>query len=629
MDATAAWNRVCEGVWRYQDSCALYAVGSEVGWVLINAGTGEGVAALASVKPLPIRALMLTHHFRDHTAGTARWRDAGAEVWAPYWEQEYLRDPAQHWTERQIWNSYDNRWDRMAPRDPVPVDRFLLDYDRFSIGGLDFEVVPTPAHTNGAVSLIIRGHGQTFAAVGELICGPGKTGRVAPLQYDYNDLKGGFNLHRSLDRVLAHRPDLVLPSLGQPFGDVPGAFAALQANIESLTGVMADLRMSLAHTPKECTLHEFQPNCFFVRGSVASTHLIRTPTGKTVTIDYGYGPMMQMPAKSHRGNRRAILLARPELIDHFGTDRIDLALVSHFHDDHVNGLPLLQRLYGTEVWAGENFADVLERPERYDLPCLWHEPIHVARRCPLGETMEWEGLAVRLFPLSGHTRYANLVVVEVGGVTLAHTGDQIFFHNPDNPNGEAGPDSSWFSNHVYKNGLELGCYFDTIRLLEEVNPDWLLTGHTAPYRMNDHVLRVLRDGAEQWERAHRALMPLGDEDSHAGAECQVAKLYPYRNYLDQPGPLAFDADILNPFPRAIKGEACLGAPEGWKTQPVPFAAGPRERVRVSLTLEPPADACCRRCPVTLGVQIEGRPLGEVTEALVSIGTERPWRGWDA
>ncbi len=429
--------------------------------------------------------------------------------------------------------------------------------------------------------------------------------------------------------MLAHGPDLVLPSLGTPFGNVVEAFAALQRNLESLAEVMPDFHMSLADTPPKTTLDEFLPNCFFVRGSGASTHFIRTRNGKTLTIDYGYNPALQLPMKSHRSNRRAMLHARQELKDRFGTDRIDLALVSHFHDDHVNGLPLLQRLYDTEVWVGENFADILERPDRYDLPCLWHEPITVARRCPLGEAMAWEDITIRLFPLSGHTRHANLVVLDVDGVRLAHTGDQVFFHNPGNPNGEPGPGSTWFSNHVYKNGLDPGCYFETIRLLEEVKPDWIITGHTPPYRMNEHFLRVLRDGAERWEKAHRALMPLGDDQVHVGPECQAAKLYPYRTYLDRPETITLEADIINPFPRAVAGVAALGVPAGWRTEPVSFHVDAREHVRVTLVTTPPPDAHCRRCPVTLKLCFDGQPFGEVTEALVSIGTERAWRNWNA
>ena len=41
---------------------------------------------------------------------------------------------------------------------------------------------------------------------------------------------------------------------------------------------------------------------------------------------------------------------------------------THYHDDHVAGINLLREVEGTEVWAPENVAPMLEEPRRYDLP---------------------------------------------------------------------------------------------------------------------------------------------------------------------------------------------------------------------------------------------------------------------
>ncbi|MFQ5796697.1 MAG: MBL fold metallo-hydrolase [Candidatus Bipolaricaulia bacterium] len=64
----------------------------------------------------------------------------------------------------------------------------------------------------------------------------------------------------------------------------------------------------------------------------------------------------------------------------FGIDRIDVVLVSHFHDDHVCGVPVLQRLFSTECWVAENFADLLEHPEAHCFPCTWPVDAGLAAR---------------------------------------------------------------------------------------------------------------------------------------------------------------------------------------------------------------------------------------------------------
>ena len=65
------------------------------------------------------------------------------------------------------------------------------------------------------------------------------------------------------------------------------------------------------------------------------------------------------------------------------------SLISHFHDDHVCGVPLLQRLHGTQCWATEAFADLLAQPEAHCFPCDW-PPIHIDRRTAHGDIARWE-----------------------------------------------------------------------------------------------------------------------------------------------------------------------------------------------------------------------------------------------
>jgi glyoxylase-like metal-dependent hydrolase (beta-lactamase superfamily II) len=180
----SAWTKVAENVSLFPDSCNVYAVRGPEGTLLINAGTGRCADHLSEVANGKL-TLLLTHHFRDHTDGARQLKDAGAEVLGPFWDQDYLVDPEQVFRERQIWNSYDNRWDRYAPVRPLPIDGWMMDLETRRIAGLDIEVIPTPAATNGAVSYVVTVNGERLAFVGETVTGVGKTGRLAPFQYNY------------------------------------------------------------------------------------------------------------------------------------------------------------------------------------------------------------------------------------------------------------------------------------------------------------------------------------------------------------------------------------------------------------------------------------------------------------
>jgi glyoxylase-like metal-dependent hydrolase (beta-lactamase superfamily II) len=605
----------------------VYAVRGPGGTVLVNAGTGLAAEHLGELGDTGPVTVLLTHHFRDHSDGAIRLHaEARATVLANAWDAPFYRDPAAHFASRQTWNSYDNRWDRYCPVRPIPVSGWLRDYETREIAGLRWEVVPTPGHTDGASSYVVTlPSGRRAAFVGEVIGGPsGKTSRLAPLQYNYNDLNGAANLWYSAGRLLEARPDVLLPSVGEPMADPPAAVAALRANLRGIAAIQRDFESGLRDlaAPDYDDVEEVLPRLWRSTDSNANTHfVVGSSSGRVLALDYGYNAAaVRQPFVHHLSNRRPLLHGLIGLRKRLGDDvRIGTVLVTHYHDDHVSGIPLLRRLFGTEVWAARHFADLLERPDRYDRPCLWHEPIPVDRRLPCGETFHWEDVAVTLHPMSGHTRFSTLVCLEIDGVRVAHTGDQIFFDPWEYAPGGA---SRLFTNHVYKNGLDLGCYLETLAHLERFRPDWVLTGHTRPYRPDDAWYDVIRRGAQAFDDVHRALLPLGDgDDVHFGPEAQAAKLKPYRVHQPDSDGVAirFEGWVLNPFPTAQHAELRLVAPVGWASGSAAVELGPRERQDFVVTLTPPPGVVCRRQPVALDLVVGGRPFGQVTEALVTVG----------
>jgi glyoxylase-like metal-dependent hydrolase (beta-lactamase superfamily II) len=614
--AHLAWERVEEDVFVLRDSCLVYAVRGPEGTVLVNAGTGSAVEHLSEVAESKDVTVLLTHHFRDHSDGAIRLAEAGATVLGPYWEKDYLIDPEQHFRERQIWNSYDNRWDRFSPVRPLPVVDWMMDYETRSIAGLDWEVVPTPGATQGSVSYVVTVNGRRLAFVGETVCGTGRTGRLATLQYNYNDFTGAVNLWRSAGRILDAKPDRLFPSLGEPSDDPAEAVAALKQNLGRLDEIQPGLRRELWE-PDEDDIEEVLPHLYRSKYANAQTHFLISESGKVLSIDYGYNTSAYAsPGKQHLSNRRPFLHGMGGLKRQFGVDRIDTVLVSHFHDDHVNGIPMLQRVFGSEVWAGENFADLLEDPPRYDRPCLWHESARVQRRLPLGMPFEWEEIPITLHPMSGHTRFSTLICLEVDGTRVAHTGDQIFFRETEAP---YSPDARPFTNHVYKNGLDIGCYRETVGYLNSFRPELVLTGHTLPYRPDEAWYGMIEGVAEAFDEVHLNLMALGEEDVHFGAESQGGKLKPYQAHVPEGGTVGFEGWILNPFPSAEQARIALVGPDGWEGEEVVIDLGPREQAEIQIGITPPEGTVCRRQPVGLDLTVGDRPFGQVAEALVTVG----------
>jgi glyoxylase-like metal-dependent hydrolase (beta-lactamase superfamily II) len=296
-----------------------------------------------------------------------------------------------------------------------------------------------------------------------------------------------------------------------------------------------------------------------------------------------------------------------------GIESFDVVLVSHFHDDHVNGIPLLQRLSGTQCWAGENFAPILADPMAYSFPCTWPEGMDV-QSLPLGTPIRWEEYEFTLYPMSGHTRWSTLIRFDVDGLVAMVTGDQYFFLGFDDPGSSAS-----MHNHVYRNGARLESFRESNQVMLDVRPELILPGHGAAYRSTDALFRRIEEYERTYRELHTRLMPLGDDDTHFDVDSRAAFLVPYRVHVEKAGAFRFRATVRNPYNREAVAKVRLVSGDGWDGAPAELSLAPRAEKTVELEIAPPGSEKCRRRPVALELVVDGRPFGQVAEALVTIG----------
>lgn len=622
----SSWTQIGDGVFLLRDSCNVYAVrGRDGAWLIVNAGTGRAAPLLRELGEVREATVLLTHFFRDHTAGAEAFRRAGARVFAPYLERDHLSEPQTAFRGPDHWLLYELSWDNFAPIEPIRVERWLRDYERATLAGLPVEVIPSPGATLGAASYGVELPGGGRAAfVGELMCGPGRVPRLSPLQYDYGGIPGAENVLLSWERVLAWNPSVAYPSLGEPLRDPAPAVALLRKNLEAFDALQPGFAARLAESSAD-DIEEVLPRLYRATRSMAETHFIAGRSGRVLAIDYGYAMApMRYPRRVRFSTHRTLLHSLAAIRRRLGADRIDTVIATHYHDDHVGSVGTLQRVFGTELWAGENFADLIEHPADYDRPCLWPEPIRVHRRLPLGRTIQWEDVAITLHPMVGHTEFSTLLCLEIDGRRVAHTGDQFFFVNAKGDNVPPQAAAGIYSNHEYRNGLALGGYGDCLRHLRAFAPEVVLSGHFKPYRPDEAAWRMLERTAQAFDDVHRALMPLGDADVHFGPESQPAKLQPYNLLIPEGGgatPLR--GWVMNPFPAPARAElAIVTPPGGWRADPVQLALEPRRKHPFETTLVVPPGTRCRRQPIALELVINGRPFGQVAEAWVTAGYDR-------
>jgi glyoxylase-like metal-dependent hydrolase (beta-lactamase superfamily II) len=621
------WQSILPNVYLYPDSCNVYAIVGPAGALIVDAGTGQWLEHLHEL-PAPVAALACTHFFRDHAAGAARAAQAGIPVYVPAGERAIFADPSQHFRQRDTYIIYDNYWDLFAPIAPTPVAGVLEDYARLTLAGIELEVVPLPGVTvtQCGLAFTVPGAGLRAVCCGEAIHSPGRVARVAPFQYTYTDLPGAVAAYYAAGDLRRLQPAALLPSLGTPMlHDCDAALAQLQDNLKLLCAGRQQEAAQIAASDQPA-LVKVTDHVWRTAESESINWFVISDSGQALVIDYGYaslrGVLGAQYAKPYR--RRGLLHSLDALQEQLGIDRVDVALISHFHDDHVCGVPLLQRLFGTQCWASEAFADLLADPDAHCFPCDWPQPIRIDRRIRHHETVRWQEYEFHCAPMSGHTRFAGLIGFAADGKRFAHTGDQYFFMRADGtwPDRAEGPITRWddkvvFQNHVYRNGALLDGYAQSGAWLLDWRPHIILSGHQQAMVTNPAFFDLVERWSHEYQELHRRVMPLAADEAHFNLDSWGGWIWPYRTRLARPAPVTLTVTVRNPLPKVAELAVRLVGPAGWQGTSATLQAGPRAEVSAELQITP--DAACFLQPIAAELTVDGRPFGQVAEGLVSVG----------
>jgi glyoxylase-like metal-dependent hydrolase (beta-lactamase superfamily II) len=595
-------------VTRVADTCNVYLVRSGRNGFLIDFGSGAALDQRDALGVDVLHATFVTHHHRDQVQGLSRAVEAGLEVWVPPVERDLIGDVDAHWQGRSIANSYDTRQDRFSLLTSVPFTGIVSEYRPMRCGDVELLPLPTPGHTIGSVSYLADLDGQRVAFTGDLIYGHGKVWSLAAMMWSYGELPGVASTILSLLSLREREPDLLLPSHGDPITD---PIPAIDATIAELRR-MIDVRGS--HEEFEDWLREpyleLTPHLLHNRTSHSFTYVLVSQSGKALLLDFGYDFITGLPAGVDRGGRRPWLYTIDRLKRDHGVRSIDVVIPTHYHEDHVAGMNLLREVEGTQVWVPDNFAHVMENPERYDLPCLWHDPIPVDRRLPVGGTVTWEEYELAIHPLPGHTEFAAAISFEVDDTKVIVTGDQQDMAWGRQPRPER-------LNYIYPNRVSIGDFVRSAELYARLKPDLMISGHWTPRWIARDYLDMLATRGRMLDEIHRSLLPLDEVD--LGLEGFAARIEPYRAQVAPGATVDVEVWVRNPFATAERGEIELVLPDGWSADPPVGTASLDARSSDIVRFRVRAGAApVRRARIAADVRIGDRHLGQHAEALITV-----------
>jgi glyoxylase-like metal-dependent hydrolase (beta-lactamase superfamily II) len=595
-------------VFRFPDTVNVYLIRRGRTAVLIDFGSGDVLDHLDEFAVDRVTDVLLTHHHRDVTQGLARARAAGVRIWAPATERDLIAAADEHWQMRPLDNIYDLREDRFTVLEDVPVDGLVAEYRTRRYGDVEVLAVPSPGHTPGSVSYIVETDGRRLAFTGDLIAAPGKVWSLAATQWTYTGIEGlGSTILSGLD-LLDREPERLLPAHGEPIDEPADAIRLLNDRLQALINLRSP-EWQLAAL-RERPYLEISSHLLRNRTSVSNSYALLSDSGAALLIDFGYDFTTGLPAGTDRSSRRPWLETIPALKREHGVERIEVAIPTHYHDDHVAGFNLLRDVEGTEVWAAENMVPILEDPHRFDLPCLWYDPIPVDRQLAFGRPFRWHEYELTVHPLPGHTLFAAAIEFEVDGRRVVATGDQ--------------QDGRWvagerpeFLNYQYRNGFRFDDFRDSAELYRRLQPDLLISGHWLPRRVTDDYLEHLLEAGTELARLHRELLTLEVVDF--GARGFGARIEPYRSEVRPGSSLDLEVIVRNPFARVDEAEVVLALPAGWTAEPLArrtsVEALGESRLAFCIRAGP---AVTRRARIAADLTVGGVRFGQQAEALVTV-----------
>lgn len=567
VSARHSAEEVAPGVWLVRDTCNVYLVRSDEdpgSAICIDFGDGDVLDVLGELGIDRITDVLMTHHHRDQGQGLDRAVAHGARIHVPPVEVELFDRVDEMWQMRQLDNDYNLREDRFSLLQCVPVAGTVPEYRRADFGGVTVLTLPTPGHTVGSVTYLVDRGDERLAFTGDLIYAPGKVWSLAATQWNYTGHEGSSALYLSTVILARREPTVLLPSHGAPMRDAVAALELLADRVRTYV----DSRRSYPWRMIEWLDEPFvrlTDHLLLNRTSMSCSYVLLSETGEALLIDYGYDMFVGSAWGNDRASRRPWLESLPALRRDFGVTRIAVALPTHYHDDHIAGMPLLREVEGTQLWIPENVAPIMADPWRHDLPCQWYDPIHADRVLPLGASFRWNEYEIGVHEQPGHTLYAAAFSVEVDGVQVVFTGDQ-----QEGLGGIDGDPSGRrdILNYQYRNRFRIGDYSLSASLYRALAPGLLASGHWQPRWVEEGYLGYLAEEGAALERIHADLLPL--DELAMDADTVFVRLSPFRAQVAAGASIEITAAVRNPFDHEV--EACLRvvAPLGWRLPEQPI-----------------------------------------------------------
>ncbi len=502
--------------------------------LLIDVGDGSVQETLQSLGVEAVALILCTHHHRDQVSGIHEFLDRGAQVIVPLAEKSWFMDVEGYWADpAHRWHLYDFRPHNLMLAQSVPVHRTVQAGDTLTWGNVTITVIETPGHTDGSVSYLVKLGQARYVFCGDVIYDAGQIWELYSLQKgyqtrDYHGFMGDRErLGESLQTLHNLGADALIPSHGNIMRDPKHAIDLLCKRLDRCYEIYAAISALRYYFPELFVEFAGKKGVMPIQPSLSYPDFLRH-MGTSWIVASEDGPAFILDC----GDPRVITLiqalqARGDL------GEIAWLWITHYHDDHVDTIPVFREAFGCPIVAHESVAMVMEEPLAWRLPCISPVKVDVDRCVHHGESWTWHEFTLTAYHLPGQTLYHGGLLVEGRDARIFFVGDSFT---------PSGIDDYCAGN---RNFLGTGVGFDAcLALAQELKPDYILNCHVdVGFTFSKEACEFMRANLAERERLYGDLIPW--DHPNYGLDEHWVRCHPYEQHVAPGSTVKLDVVFTN------------------------------------------------------------------------------------